>query len=189
MVSDLVKQNLKLFTTKGELLRTINRGSSTFKPQGVTVGPDGHIYVCDEASHCVYVFDVKGKSLFSFGSHGSGDECFDCPSDLCFVSDGLLFITDGNNCRICVYRDGTFVRKFLTTCMPTCIDATDCGHLIVSSLSFHKVMIYTTGGDLVVVFGGHGSGLGQFKCPSGVSVDRDGLIYMVDMYNKRIQVF
>ena len=41
-------------------------------------------------------------------------------------------------------------------------------------------MIYTTGGDLVHVFGEHGSGLGQFDGPTGVSVDSDGLIYIAD---------
>jgi tripartite motif-containing protein 2/3 len=189
VVSDLLKHNVKILTTKGKLLRTIDRGNTSFDPRGITDSPDGHIYVCDGANHCVCVFDVKGKYLFSFGSHGSGDECFDCPRDLCFASDGLLYITDANNSRICVYdKDGKFIRKFPTTCEPTCIDATDCGHLIVSSLSFHKVMIYTTGGELVVEFDGHGSGLGQFWNPCGVSVDKDGLIYIGDWLNSCIQI-
>ena len=190
VVSDYEKRNLKLFTLKGELLRTIDRGRTTFDPWGVTVSPDGYIYVCDWANDCICVFDVKGKSLFSFGSHGSGDECFDCPRDLCFASDGLLYITDVNNGRICVYaKYGKFIRKFSTTCKPTCIDATDCRHLIVSSSSSHKVIVYTTGGDLIKEFGEYGSGLGQFQRPFGVSVDSDCLIYIADMHKSRIQLF
>ena len=176
---------------KGELLRAIDRGRTTFRPLGVIVSPeaDGHIYICDGATHCVCVFDVKGKSLFSFGSHGSGDECFDCPRDLCFASDGLLYITDVDNSRICVYdKHGKFIRKFPTTCKPTCIDATDCEHLIISSAPSHKVMIYTTGGKLVVVFGKRGNELGEFVNPSGVSVDSDDLVYIGDCLNFRIQV-
>jgi DNA-binding beta-propeller fold protein YncE len=188
-VSDHWRHSVKILTTNGELFRTIDRGNTTFRPRGITVSPDGHIYVCDGANHCVCVFDVKGKYLFSFGSHGSGDECFDCPRDLCFASDGLLYITDVDNSRISVYdEDGKFIRKFPTTCEPTCIDATDCGHLIVSSKSSHKVMIYTTGGELVVEFDGHGSGLGQFWNPCGVSVDKDGLIYIGDWLNSCIQI-
>ena len=190
VVSDYDMGNLKLFTLKGELLYEIDRGSTTFKPLGVTVSPDGHIYVCDGANHCVCVFDAKGKSLFSCGSQGSGDECLHWPRDLCFASDGLLYITDGENSRICVCdKDGNFIRKFPTICEPTCIDATDCGHLIVSSKSSDKVMVYTTGGELVDVFGGCGSGSGQFNYPSGVSVDRDGLVYICDSINHRIQIF
>ena len=191
VVSDHGRGNLKVFTLKGKLLCTIDRGSTTFKPLGVTVSPDGHIYVCDGDNHCVCAFDVKGKSLFSLGSHGSGDECFDSPSDLCFASDGLLYITDVKNSRICVHdKDGKFIRKFPTTFKPTCIDATDCGHLIVSSVLSNKIMIYTTGGELVVeLICERGSKVRQFKYPYGVSVDRDGLVYIVDSYHQRIQIF
>ena len=190
VVSDRYKHNLKLLTFEGKLLHTIDRGRTTFTPLGVTVSPDGHIYVCDGANHCVCVFDVKGKSLFSFGSRGSVDECFNKPRDLCFASDGLLYITDVYNRRICVYaKDGKFIRKFPTTCEPTCIDATDCGHLIVSSFASDKVMTYTTGGELVVVFGESGHGLGQFRNPCGVSVDRDGLVYIAESWvNNRVQI-
>ena len=190
LLSDYDNNSLKMFTIQGRHVRTIDRGSTTFKPHGITISPDGHIYVCDGANHCVCVFDVSGKFLFSFGSRGSGDECFYSPRDLCFASDGFLYITDGGNSRICVYdKDGKFIRKFTTTYKPYCIDATDCGHLIVSSLSSHKVMIYTTGGDLFHVFGKQGSELGQFDGPIGVSVDSDGLIYIADGNNHRIQVF
>ena len=190
LVSDYDNRNIKMFTIQGQHVRTIDRGSATFRPHGITISPDGHVYVCDGANHCVCVFDVNGKFLFSFGSRGSGDDCFDCPEDLCFASDGFLYITDVDNRRICVYdKDGKFITMFTTTYEPTCIDATACGHLIVSSLESCKVMIYTTGGDLVHVFGEHGSELGQFSRPTGVSVDSDGLIYIADCGNHRIQVF
>ena len=190
LVSDYSNGNIKMFTIQGQHVHTIDRGSTTFKPLGITISRDGHIYVCDVANHCVCVFDVNGKFLFSFGSHGSGDECFDHPRDLCFTSDGFLYINDKRNSRICVYdKDGKFIRKFNTTEKPTYIASTDCGHLIVSSSLSDKVMVYTTGGDLVQVFGEHGSELGQFDGPIGVSVDSDGLIYIADCLNGRIQVF
>ena len=116
--------------------------------------------------------------------------CFGSPADLCFASDGFLYITDEGNSRICVYdKDGKFIRKFTTTYKPWGIDATDCGHLIVSSYWSHKVMIYTTGGDVVHIFGKQGSELGQFDSPSGVLVDSDGLIHIADYGNHRIQAF
>ena len=191
LVSDYDRSNMiKMFTIHGEHVHTIDRGSATFRPCGIAISPKGDIYVYDRANHCVCVFDVCGRFLFSFGSLGSGDECFVFPGDLCFASDGLLYITDVNKCRICVYdKDGEFSSKFTTTHKPYRVAATDCGHLIVSSWWSHKIMIYTTGGDLVHVFGEHGSGLGQFRSPIGVSVDSDGLIYIADYGNSRIQVF
>ena len=190
LVSDISNNNIKMFTIQGQLVHTIDRGSTSFRPLGITISPDGYIYVCDADHHCVCVFDVNGNFLFSFGSYGSVDECFDHPRDLCFASDGFLYITDVDNSRICVYnKDGKFIRMFTPTYQPWCIDATDCGHLIVSSFVSGEVMIYTTGGDLVHVFGECGSELGQFDGSVGVSVDSDGLIYIADFSNHCIQVF
>ena len=190
LVSNTFDSSIKMVTIQGQHVRTIDRGSATFEPKGITISPDGHIFVCNGAYDCVCVFDVNGKFLFSFGSHGSGDECFDCPGDLCFASDGFLYITDVGNCRICVYdKDGKFIRKFTTVYQPTCIDATDCGHLIISSYRYDKVMIYTIGGFFDHVIEERGGQLGQLIRPFGVSVDDDGLIYIVDQGNCRIQVF
>jgi len=38
-------------------------------------------------------------------------------------------------------------------------------------------------------FGSSGSGEGQFNRPSGVAVDSDGIIYVADWLNDRLQVF
>ena len=187
LVSDYDNNNIKMFTIQGQHVRTMDRGSTMFEPLGITVGPDGHIYVCDAANDCVCVFDVNGEFLFSFGSCGSGDECFNSPRDLCFANDGFLYITDVHNSRICVYeKDGKFIRKFTTTCEPWCIDATDCKHFIVNSCLSDNIMIYTTEGELIFVFDNE---LEQFYGPSGVSVDSDGVIYIADSDSNCIRVF
>jgi DNA-binding beta-propeller fold protein YncE len=36
---------------------------------------------------------------------------------------------------------------------------------------------------------GNSAPIGQFSFPAGVSVDSAGRVYVVDMYNNRIQVF
>ena len=44
-------------------------------------------------------------------------------------------------------------------------------------------------GDFVRSFGGRGRGEGEFVNPFGVSVDRDGFLYVRDQSNSRIQVY
>ena len=56
LVSDRDNKNIKMFTIQGRHVRTIDRGSTTFRPYGITISPDGHIYVCDDANHCVLCF-------------------------------------------------------------------------------------------------------------------------------------
>ena len=50
-------------------------------------------------------------------------------------------------------------------------------------------MVYTLGGQLVHEFGGSGSDPGRFNGPYGICVDGDGLVYVTDYYNRRVQVF
>ena len=189
LISDLYNKNIKWFTVQGEHVLTMDRGGTDFRPHGITVGPNGCIYVCDQGEHSVCVFDKTGNFLTSFGSFGCEDDCFSYPSDLCFARDGLLYITDSYS-RVCVYdKTGTFLRHFATSHGPSGIDATDCGHLVISSENYHKMMIYTTRGDLVHEVGEYGRDMGQFVHIYGVSVDSDGVLYIGDGGNERIQVF
>ena len=44
-------------------------------------------------------------------------------------------------------------------------------------------------GTLLNQWGAHGKGDGEFDFPSGIAVNPDGLICVLDMYNYRIQIF
>ena len=190
LVSDTTHGCIKVFSIQGHIVNTIGMNMTSFlKPSGIATTPEGYIYVCDGGSHCVYVFHIKGKLLSSFGSFGSGDKNFNNPRDLCFDGDGLLYITDEQNRRICVYSvDGTMVRAFTTIHKPECIDVTNCGHLIVTSRVYAEVMIYTTGGDLVHAIGRESSELKQFLPLSAITVDKDGSIYTAESNNVHLLV-
>ena len=159
-------------------------------PTGVSVSPEGMIYICDHGNRRVTVHDEEGKFLFTFGSLGSGPGCFDRPLDLTFGSDGLVYVTDNGNKRVSVWsKEGTFKRDFKTKYAPTCVAATSDDHLVITSLFNNTVMVYTLEGELVHEFGGEGSDLGRFDGPDGICVDDDGLVYVADRGNSRVQVF
>ena len=44
-------------------------------------------------------------------------------------------------------------------------------------------------GNLVHMFLARGGDIGEFRGPTGVSLDSDGLIYIVDLPNHRVRVF
>lgn len=52
-----------------------------------------------------------------------------------------------------------------------------------------KIYQYDQEGNLLTVFGGIGDKKGLFKSPSGIAVDGDGLIYVLDRTLNNIQVF
>ena len=51
--------------------------------------------------------------------------------------------------------------------------------------------IYGTGADgrLLLAFGGPGTGAGEFSLPTGMFLDPDGVIWVADSFNQRVQAF
>ena len=178
----------------GRLLQTIRHAGSESDGlsclSSVSVSTEGLIYICDSHNHRVTVHDEDGKFLFSFGSKGSGPGCFDYPRDIAFGSDGLVYVSDNNSRRVCVWsKESTFKRDFQPKYVPSCIAATSDNHLLITSHSSNTVMVYTLEGELVHEFGGKGSYPGRFDGPRGICVNDNGLVYVVDKENKRVQVF
>ena len=195
-VSDYKKSKAVKLSQDGHILHTIchvgsdSVGDQLKHPYGVSVSPEGLVYICDNDNHRVAVYDEEGKFEFAFGSRGSGPECFDGPRDVAFGSDDLVYIIDAENNRVCVWsKQGTFMRCFSTEDRPYLAAATDDGHLLITSYCCDTVLVYTLGGELVHRFGGRGNEQGKFRHPQGICVDGSGKVYVGDCHNMRIQVF
>ena len=193
-VADLDNHKVFKLSQDGRLLQTIHHVSDKMDcfrfPMGVSVSTEGLIYICDRDNHRVTIHDEEGKFLFSFGSKGSGPGCFNEPHDITLGSDCLMYVTDYENERVHVWsKDGAFMRNFKPKYAPSCIAATSDNHLVITSYMSDTVMVYTLEGELVHEFGGTGSGLGRFNGPWGICIDADGLVYVVEENNNRLQVF
>ena len=178
----------------GRLLQTVwHAGSENDRlrrPSGVSVSTEGLIYICDQGNHRVTVHNEDGKFLFDFGSKGSGPGCFDSPCEVECGSDGLVYVVDRGNNRVSVWsKEGIFKRPFSPRYRPTGIAATSDNHLLITSPHYNFVMVYTLEGELVHEFGGEGAVRGRFHNPSGVCVDDNGVVYVADILNKRVQLF
>ena len=182
--------NVVQLSQKGDLLQTIHHAGSDEldHPTGVSVSQEGLICVCDYGNNCVPVYNEEGKFLFIFGLP-EGDTEYK-PYDVTFGSDGLVYVTDEENDRVCVWnKEGTFTREFDTKFTPTCIAATSDNHLVITSHGSATVMVYTLEGDLVHEFGERGFDPGSFAQLFGICIDDDGLAFVADFDNKRIQAF
>ena len=193
-VTDWINNKVVKLSQNGRLLQTIcHAGSESDRlsiPYGVSISPERMIYICDHGNHRVTVYDEEGKFLFAFGSKGSGPGCFSSPRDIAFGSDGLVYVSDNGNRRVSVWsKEGTFKRDFTLKYVPTCIAATSDNHLLITLHSSNTIMVYTLEGELVHQFGGEGADRGRFNGPRGICVDDNGVVYVVDRYNYRVQVF
>ena len=193
-VTDTSSWKVLKLSQDGRLLRAIDHvghKSERFNcPTGVSVSPEGLIYICDYDNHRDTIHSEEGKFHFAVGSKGSGPGCFDGLRGVTFGSDDLVYVTDVGKRRVCVWsKEGTFQRDFKTKYDPWYIAATGDNHLVITSFDSHTVMVYTLQGQLVHEFGGRGSGPGWFDMPCGICVDDSGLVYVVDYVYSRVQVF
>ena len=194
-VADWDNNEVIKLSQDGRLLQTIRHAGSESDglscPRSVFVSPEeGLIYICDTSNHRVTVHNEEGKFLFAFGSKGRDPGCFGRPLHIGYCSDGLLRVTDIENGTVSVWsKEGTFKDYFKPKYVPTCIAATSDNHLLITSYTSEIVVVYTLEGELVHEFGGNGSHPGSFSGPLGICVDDNGVVYVADCYNNRVQVF
>jgi hypothetical protein len=51
------------------------------------------------------------------------------------------------------------------------------------------VQVFDREGQLLYYFGGKGKGPGEFQLPTGLFIDHNDRIFVVDSFNRRVQVF
>ena len=77
---------------------------SLFRPKGIGVDSEGHIYVVEGLSGMVEVFDRQGRLLYDFGQRGSGFGDFRLPTGLFIDHGDRVFVVDSYNRRIQVFQ-------------------------------------------------------------------------------------
>ena len=174
----------------------------------VAVDSQDRVYAFNRGEHPVIIFDREGRFE---GSWGEG--IFNRPHGLCIGPDETIYCVDDNGNAIRQFRlDGTplmtitvdkptetgYKPGFLDSversgppfCCPTDLVFSPEGNMYISdgygNARIHK---YSADGRLLLSWGDPGNGPGQFVTPHGLCVDREGLVYVADRQNERIQIF
>lgn len=77
---------------------------SLFRPKGIGLDSEGHLYVVEGLSGLVQVFDREGHLLYYFGGHGQELGQFQLPVGLFVDHQDRIFIVDSYNRRVQVFR-------------------------------------------------------------------------------------
>jgi len=75
-----------------------------FRPKGIGMDSEGHLYVVEAVSGLVQVFDQQGQLLYYFGQRGSGLGEFQLPTGLWIDDKDRIVVVDSYNRRIQVFR-------------------------------------------------------------------------------------
>ena len=164
-------------------------------PWGVAVDSQGRLYVSHSGRHPVVVFDADGAFLTSWG-----EDFLNEPYHIHVGPDDNVYVADRDSHQVfkCT-RDGevllTFGEKDRPSLQapfnhPTDVAVAPTGEIYVSDgFGNSRVHKFSPNGELLLSWGSPGSGLGQFWVPHALWVDGDGLVYVVDRENNRVQIF
>ena len=169
------------------------------KPTGISVHPDGRLFVADTHYHRVLVLSPEGTAIDEFGRYGEEDGCFIYPTDVAFSTDGRIFVSEyGGNDRISVFTpEGEFIMAFGTSgtgpgqlARPAALCIDEARHrLYVVDACNHRIAMYTLTGQLTGYIGSAGVEPGQLRYPYDLVLLADGTLVVCEFGNNRIQLF
>jgi len=166
---------------------------------GVAVDRKDDVFVFTRGEHPVIVFDREGRFLRSWGegsvrrAHGitiDPDEMVWLTDDLHhtirkFTPDGQLLLVIGDPDRPSELQGGRPFNRptHVAICPKT-------GSLYISDgYGNSRVHKYAPDGRHLFSWGEPGTDPGQFNLPHNIATDEDGLVYVADRENHRIQIF
>ncbi len=166
------------------------------KPVGVSVGPDGNIYVPDTHYHRVMVYTPTGTLLRQWGSMGREPGQFVFPTDIAFDSKGRIFVAEyGDHDRVQIFSpDGVYQSEFgsfgqddgeFMRPQSLVIDGTDT--VYIADACNHRIVVFTAAGRWVRNMGRAGSGDGEFRYPYGLALEGEGRLIVAEFGNNRVQ--
>jgi len=169
------------------------------KPTGLSVAPNGNLYVADTHYHRVVVFSPDGKLISEFGQFGQENGCFIYPTDVAFSGDGRIFVSEyGGNDRVSVFTEqGDFLYCFgapgsgagqLARPAALCVDRVR-ERLYVADACNHRIAIYNLDGKLLGYIGSAGRAPGQLRYPYDLVLLSDGTLVVCEYGNNRLQLF
>ena len=185
-------------------VNSTGHGATFRNPWGVTVAPDGTIYVADQDNHSIRKVTPEGvvTTLAGTGAAGSANgtgtaASFNEPTGVAVDTGGNVLVSDSAN---------DIIRKITTTGVvstfvergsfygPFNLAVAPDGNIYVTDVYNHRIRKVTPQG-LVSTLAGSGSaafadGAGtsaSFNYPYGVAVAPDGTIYVADSNNHRIR--
>ena len=163
----------------------------------IAVDRQGLLYVGDNDSGQIFVYDADLKLKLKFGERGKGEGDFQSISGIAADAENIVVVDQQITPSVQVFdRHGDFVRGWGKHDMgvdnfslPEGVALDSKGRVIVVDALRHEIKLFDREGKFLDRFGGLGKRLGQVAFPSGVSVDAEGRIYVAERGNDRVQVF
>lgn len=158
------------------------------RPHDAAFSPDGkQLYVTDMQNSRIRAFDAM--TLAPLATFGEGELSY--PHDAEFDQAGRLLVADTGNDRIAIYapQDGTMklVGELAGLAAPEGVAVMADGRVLATNTRDGTLSVFRDG-RLERRIGRRGGGQGEFSNPHDIEVAPEGLVYVVDSGNNRVQV-
>jgi DNA-binding beta-propeller fold protein YncE len=108
LVVDAMNFRVQVMDRSGKFQYAIGETGGTvgsiFRPKGIGVDSEGHLYVVEGLAGIVQVFDRQGRLLYYFGRQGTGLGEFRLPAGLFIDKSDRVFVVDSYNRRVQVFQ-------------------------------------------------------------------------------------
>ena len=193
--------NLKVEDSTSRLRKLVTGEATTGRGFGKpfdVVACKGHIYVSDTVERVVMSFDIPGRRFFEIGAEDPG--ALRQPLGLNVDAACNLYVADSSARQVVIFdRNGNYLRSLGTPNdfnrlshvavdpAGTKVFAVDTGSLDNDQ---HRVRVFDArSGKHLYDIGKRGTKPGEFNLPRDAEVGQDGMLYVVDGANFRVQVF
>jgi DNA-binding beta-propeller fold protein YncE len=108
LVVDAMNFRIQAFDASGAFRYAIgdagDRSGAMFRPKGVGIDSEQHLYIVDALWDTVQVFDREGQLLYYFGQSGNAPGEFSLPSGLFIDRNDAIYVVDSLNRRVQVFH-------------------------------------------------------------------------------------
>lgn len=190
------------FTPEGAYLGTLppppESESGMFASRGVAVGPDGAVYVADVYDLRIVVYDAERSYVTDWPApYGRGRGVYSLMlEDVAVGADGNIYVSYRSGAPLkkpysvgidCFTPAGSLVVHWVASGYG--IGAGPYGAVYVADYGYNFIEYYGSRGDYLGFWGGAGSGPGELRNPTDVTVGPGGTVFVADARNYRIQYF
>jgi DNA-binding beta-propeller fold protein YncE len=162
-------------------------------PYGVETDSAGRLYVVDTFLRTVHVFDVTGRAYYLFPSDKAN---LVSPIDIAIDNtSGRIYISDSKAGVVKIFQDagqkftGEIGKEVVARPTGIAVNQKTAELLVVDTLQATVFRFNLADHKLKGKFGGSGKAQGNFNFPTNIYVNRDGIIFVTDSLNFRIQEF
>ena len=169
------------------------------EPRGISVDPEGKIYVADTGNNRIQQFNKSGEFLKQIGGFGWEKEQFDQPVEICAKNGLDVLVADYNNERIerydkylnyisSYYADESLSDDLLFG-FPRGVSISNHGELFLVDGENYRILKINSFGEPELSFGDFRWGDGQLERPCQIEVTDHDIVYVCDEATNRIAVY